>query len=86
MAIEQAGTTENTALREALLNLEYDMDTLMIPWSGIEFNEYGQNTKANGFITQYYDGAYRTVYPEAGASMEPVTPCRSSPIDDSGEY
>ena len=74
MAIEQAGTTENTALREALLNLEYDMDTLMIPWSGIEFNEYGQNTKANGFITQYYDGAYRTVYPEAGASMEPVYP------------
>ena len=74
MAIEQAGTTENTALREALLNLEYDMDTLMIPWSGIEFNEYGQNTQSNGFITQYYDGAYRTVYPEAGASMEPVYP------------
>ena len=74
MAIEQAGTTENTALREALLNLEYDMDTLMIPWNGIEFNEYGQNTQSNGFITQYYDGAYRTVYPEAGASMEPVYP------------
>ena len=74
MAIEQAGTTENTALREALLNLDYDMDTLMIPWNGISFNEYGQNTQSNGFVTQYYDGAYHTVYPEAGASMEPVFP------------
>lgn len=74
MAIEQAGTTENTALREALLNLDYDMDTLMVPWNGIEFNEYGQNTQSNGFVTQYYDGAYHTVFPAAGASMEPVFP------------
>lgn len=74
MAIEQAGTTEKTALREALLNLDYNMDALMIPWNGIEFNEYGQNTQSNGFVTQYYDGAYHTVYPEAGASMEPVFP------------
>ena len=74
MALDQAGTSEPEALREALLNPEYDMDGLLIEWAGIEFNEYGQNTKSNGVITQRVDGAYKTVYPGAGASIEPVYP------------
>lgn len=74
MAINQAGTTESTAVRDALRNLDYDMDTLMIPWEGIEINEYGQNTKSNGVVTQWQNGSYCTVYPEAGASVEPVYP------------
>ena len=74
MAINQAGTTESSAVRDALRNLDYDMDTLMIPWAGIEINEYGQNTKSNGVVTQWQDGSYCTVYPEAGASVSPVYP------------
>lgn len=74
MAINQAGTTESTAVRDALRNLDYDMNTLMIPWEGIEINEYGQNTKSNGVVTQWQNGSYCTVYPEAGASVEPVYP------------
>ena len=74
MAINQAGTTEATAVRDALRNLEYDMDTLMIPWAGIEINEYGQNTKSNGVVTQWQNGAYCTVYPGDAASVTPVFP------------
>lgn len=74
MAFDQAGTTEATAVREALRNLEYNMDTLMIPWAGIEINEYGQNTKSNGVVTQWQDGTYCTVYPGDAASVTPVYP------------
>jgi branched-chain amino acid transport system substrate-binding protein len=74
MALEKAGTTESEALRDALLHPDYDMDTLIIPWAGIEFNEYGQNTLSNGVVTQWYDGAYHTVYPASAAAMEAVFP------------
>ncbi len=74
MALDQAGTTEPEALREALLNPEYDMDTLLVEWEGIEFDDNGQNILSNGVITQWVDGEYKTVYPAKGASVEPVFP------------
>lgn len=74
MALEKAGTSESEALREALLNPDYDMNTLLIPWAGIDFNEYGQNTLSNGFVTQWLDGAYHTVYPADAAAMDVVFP------------
>lgn len=74
MGINQAGTTEASAVQAALRNLEFDMDTLIIPWAGITMDEFGQNTSANGVVTQWVDGKYQTVYPANVAAIEPTYP------------
>ena len=74
IAINQAGTTDAEAIRDALRNLDVDTATLPIPWEGIEIDEYGQNVKANSFVVQMKDGAYQTVYPFANAAIETTYP------------
>lgn len=74
IAINQAGSTEPEAIRDALKNMDVDTKTLPIPWNGIEFDEYGQNVKANGFIVQMRDQKYQTVYPEEYAAITPNLP------------
>lgn len=74
LGINQAGTTEPEALREALRNLDVDTSTLPIPWNAITMDEYGQNTSANAFVLQMKDGVYQTVYPTESAAMEPILP------------
>lgn len=74
IAINQAGTTDAEAIRDALRNLDVDTATLPIPWEGIEIDEYGQNVKANSFVVQMKDGAYQTVYPFANATIETTYP------------
>lgn len=74
LAINQAGTTEPAALKEALRNLQVDTQTLPIPWNAITMDEYGQNTSANAFVLQMKDGAYQTVYPKDSAAIEATIP------------
>lgn len=74
LAFNQAGTTDNMAVREALRNLDVDTATLPIPWNGIEMNEYGQNVQANAFIVQMQDQKYQTVYPAEYAAVEEILP------------
>ncbi|MBS6397654.1 MAG: ABC transporter substrate-binding protein [Clostridiales bacterium] len=74
IAINQAGSTDPEAIRDAIRNLEVDTTTLPIPWNGYKMNEYGQNTEANSFIVQMRDGKYQTVYPAANAAIDPVVP------------
>ncbi|MCD8121609.1 MAG: ABC transporter substrate-binding protein [Clostridiales bacterium] len=74
IAINQAGSTEPEAIREALRNLDVDTSILPIPWTGITMNEYGQNTSGNSFIVQRIDGEYRTVYPTNAAAIETTVP------------
>lgn len=74
MGINQAGTTESSAVQAALRNLEYNMDELIIPWEGIAINEFGQNTEANGVLVQWIDGKYQTVYPSKVAAIKAVYP------------
>ena len=74
MAINQAGTTEAYAVRDALRDLDYDMSSLIVTWKGISIDEYGQNTLSNGVVAQWTDGAYRTVYPSDVAAVDAVYP------------
>jgi branched-chain amino acid transport system substrate-binding protein len=74
MGINQAGTTESSAVQAALRDLEYNMDELIIPWDGITIDEYGQNTSANGVVVQWVDGKYQTVYPSNVAAIDAVYP------------
>ena len=45
-----------------------------MPWSGIRFDDSGQNVLAGGIITQLIDGAFVTVYPFESAASEVVYP------------
>lgn len=74
MAINQAGTTESKAVQAALRDLDFDMDTLIIPWKDITMDQYGQNTSANGIVAQWIDGKYQTVYPAEVAAAEAMYP------------
>jgi len=74
LAINQAGTTENLKLREALRNLKVDMKTLLLPGEGITINQYGQNTSATGVVMQVQNGVYVTVYPSQFKFADAIYP------------
>ena len=74
-ALDAAGSTENYAVQEALQGLDVANEgQLIVPWSGIRFDESGQNVLAGGIITQLIDGAFVTVYPFESAASEVVYP------------
>lgn len=73
LGINQAGTTEAAALKEALMNLEVDSSKTIMPWE-IEMNEFGQNTAVVGGVAQIQDGGYKTVYPDAAKSADGIVP------------
>lgn len=73
LGINQAGTTESAALKEALMNLKVDPSKTIMPWE-IEMNEYGQNTAVVGGIAQIQGGVYKTVFPEAAKSADGIVP------------
>jgi branched-chain amino acid transport system substrate-binding protein len=74
MAINQAGTTDSVAVRDAIHNFKFDPATLFVSWKGISIDQYGQNSLANGVVAQYLDGKYQTVYPVEVAAMKAVYP------------
>ncbi|MDF2512564.1 MAG: hypothetical protein K0S04_2430 [Herbinix sp.] len=74
LAINQAGSTDAEAIKEAMLNLEYPEEQLFIAGTGFEFNEVGQNTAATALICQIKDGKYRTVYPNSINAYEGLFP------------
>jgi branched-chain amino acid transport system substrate-binding protein len=73
-AIDEAGSTEPEAIREALAGLEVAGDETIMPWDGIRFDDTGQNELARGVILQYLDGEYKLVWPFEAASAELVWP------------
>lgn len=74
-ALDDAGSTENYAIQEALQNLEViNEGQLIVPWTGIRFDETGQNELVNGIITQLIDGEWVTVYPFESAAADVIYP------------
>jgi branched-chain amino acid transport system substrate-binding protein len=73
-AIDEAGSTEPEAIREALAGLEVAGDETIMPWDGIRFDDTGQNELARGVILQYLDGEYKLVWPFDAATAELVWP------------
>lgn len=72
-ALNQAGTTEANALREALQKPEIeDYSQIFMPWPSITMNEFNQNLDAAGVVSQVQDGKYVTVYPAEVASAEAI--------------
>ena len=70
-AIERAGTTEHTAVRDAIRSSR--LDSIFGP---IRFNNVGQNEHQVA-ITQVLNGKFVTVWPQSVAIREPLVPTPS---------
>jgi len=73
-AINRAGSTRPEDIRKALRATDIPGDQLIMPWSGIQFDETGQNRKGAGIIVQVQGGKYVTVWPFTLASKDVVWP------------
>lgn len=78
-AINDAGSTEPDAIGDALRDLDIPPEQTIMPWTGITFDENGQNSGAQGVVEQLIDGGYRVIYPEEFASVEPIWPMNGQP-------
>ena len=73
-AINRAGSTKPEAIQKALQQTNIPGADLIMPWSGIQFDATGQNTKGAGIIVQVQDGKYATVWPFDLASKDVIWP------------
>ncbi|MCO1657077.1 ABC transporter substrate-binding protein [Pseudonocardia humida] len=79
-ALTQAGSTDNPqTIMEALRATEFDglsgdSNGMFIVGHGVKFDARGQNTAADGVVTQIQNGDYVPVYPEAVATAQVVYP------------
>lgn len=73
-AIDEAGSTEPEAIRDALSETDVPADQTIMPWDGIRFDDTGQNELATGIVLQYLEGGYRLVWPFETASAKLVWP------------
>ena len=62
-AINRAASTEPEAIRKALSETNIDGNSTIMPWTGIKFDEQGQNINGSGILVQIVDGKYHTVWP-----------------------
>ena len=49
-------------------------DQLIMPWTGVKFDEKGQNTGVRAILQQVQNGAYVTIYPFELAAADVVYP------------
>jgi branched-chain amino acid transport system substrate-binding protein len=73
-AINRAGSTRPEAVQKALRETNLSPDQLIMPWTGVRFDESGQNTGVKAILQQIQGGAYHTVYPFDVATREAVYP------------
>ncbi|ARP86486.1 ABC transporter substrate-binding protein [Bordetella genomosp. 9] len=62
-AINRAGSTKPEAIRDALKKTDLSEAQIAMPWSGVKFDETGQNSKGAGLILQMTSAGYQTVWP-----------------------
>jgi branched-chain amino acid transport system substrate-binding protein len=73
-AINRAGSTEPAAIQKALRETNLPADQLLMPWTGVKFDEKGQNVGVRAILQQVQGGSYHTVYPFDLALKEPIYP------------
>lgn len=73
-AINRACSTDPEGIREALIATDWGQDETIMPWTGVKFDEQGQNELGAGIIVQIQGGQYRTVFPTEFAVAEVVYP------------
>ena len=73
-AINRAGSTDPEAIREALTKTDIKPADLLMPWTGVKFDETGQNVGVRAIIVQLQGGKYWTVWPFEGATRDVIFP------------
>lgn len=73
-AINRAGSTEPEAIRKALAATDTKPADLIMPWTGVRFDETGQNTGVRAIIMQLQGGKYQTVWPFDLATRDVIYP------------
>jgi branched-chain amino acid transport system substrate-binding protein len=73
-AINRAGSTEPEAIRAALAKTDIKAADLMVPWTGVKFDETGQNVGVRAIIAQIQGGKYWTVWPFEVAARDVLYP------------
>ena len=69
-AINRARSVKPEEIRKALVATNIPPDQLIMPWSGVKFDEKGQNTGVRAILQQVQKGAYATIYPFELASAD----------------
>jgi branched-chain amino acid transport system substrate-binding protein len=62
-AINRAGSTDPAAIQKSLRETNLPADQLVMPWTGVKFDEKGQNIGVRAILQQLQGGSYHTVYP-----------------------
>jgi branched-chain amino acid transport system substrate-binding protein len=73
-AINRAGSTGPAAIQKALRETNLPADQLLMPWTGVKFDEKGQNVGVRAILQQLQGGSYHTIYPFDLALKEAVYP------------
>jgi branched-chain amino acid transport system substrate-binding protein len=73
-AINRARSTNPEEIRKALVATNLSADQLLMPWTGVRFDEKGQNTGVRAILQQIQKGAYATIYPFELASADVTYP------------
>ncbi len=73
-AINRAGSTSPAAIQQALRQTNMPAEQLLMPWTGVRFDEKGQNTGVRAILMQLRGGTYYTVYPFELAAQDVLYP------------
>ncbi|MBI2081892.1 MAG: ABC transporter substrate-binding protein [candidate division NC10 bacterium] len=73
-AFNRAGSTDAAAIQRALRQTNMPAEQLLMPWTGVRFDEKGQNTGVRAILMQLQGGTYYTVYPFELAAREVIYP------------
>jgi len=73
-AINRAGSTDPAAIQKALRETNIPPDQLVMPWTGVKFDEKGQNIGVRAILQQLQGGDYHTVYPFDLATKNAIYP------------
>jgi branched-chain amino acid transport system substrate-binding protein len=73
-AINRAKSTNPEEIRKALVASNIPADQLIMPWTGVKFDDKGQNVGVRAILQQVQNGAYWTIYPFELAAKDPQYP------------
>jgi branched-chain amino acid transport system substrate-binding protein len=73
-AINRAKSTDPEAIRKALVATNIPAEQLIMPWTGVKFDEKGQNAGVRAILQQVQNGRYVTIYPFDLASADAIYP------------
>jgi len=73
-AINRAKSTNPEEIRKALVASNIPPDQLLMPWTGVRFDEKGQNAGIRAILQQMQKGAYATIWPFDLAAADVIYP------------